>query len=76
MKRYAQFSSAAIQMGVIILAGVYAGQYLDEKYNADKKYFTLTLSLLSVAVALYVVLKKVMKISKEMEDERNQNNKK
>ncbi len=72
MKRYAQFSSAAIQMGVIILLGVYLGKYLDDFYNTEKKYFTLVFSLLSVAASLYLVLKKVMKISKEMEEEQKQ----
>ena len=50
-----------IQMGLIIFAGVYGGIKLDEKLELDFPLFTLIFSLLSVAAALYVVLKDFIK---------------
>jgi len=47
----------AIKMGVVILAGVMGGQYLDEKYQNESPWITIVLSLASVAVAIYIVIK-------------------
>jgi len=47
----------AIKMGVVILAGVMGGQYLDERYQTESPWITIILSLLSVAVAIYIVIK-------------------
>lgn len=59
---YVQYSGMAIQMVVIILAGVWGGKQLD-KWLEFKKFpvFTLILSLLSVFGAVYYVVKDFLK---------------
>jgi F0F1-type ATP synthase assembly protein I len=47
----------AIKMGIVILAGVMGGQYLDEKYQNESPWITIVLSLVSVAIAIYIVIK-------------------
>jgi uncharacterized membrane protein YfcA len=49
----------ATKMAVIILAGVWFGRWLDE--GRSFPVFTLVFSLLSVAMAIYVVIKDTSK---------------
>tara|TARA_B100000614_G_scaffold213723_1_gene197534 strand:- start:792 stop:1010 length:219 start_codon:yes stop_codon:yes gene_type:complete len=57
LRAYAKFSSIGLQMLVIIAAGSFFGVYLDK--NTDTNYYTTTLSLVSVFVAIIFVLKKI-----------------
>jgi F0F1-type ATP synthase assembly protein I len=61
---YAQLSSMAIQMGVTIAAGVLAGDWLDEHYQNKTPIWTIVLSLFSIAIAFYFVIKGAKKLSK------------
>lgn len=54
---YAKYSSLAIQMMVIIIAGTLGGLKLDQYLSLKFPIFTLILSLVSVFGALYVALK-------------------
>lgn len=47
----------AIKMGVVIFAGVYGGILLDEKFRLATPWWTIVLSLVSVAIAIYIVIK-------------------
>jgi len=47
-------------MAVIIAAGTFFGDYLDKKDTSDIPIYTIILSLLSIFLALYYVLKKVI----------------
>ena len=67
MNSYARFSSAGIQMGLIIALSAWGGSALDEKQNNEKPIFTIIFSLLGVALGLYVLLKQVIKISRDKE---------
>jgi len=58
------FMNIPIQMGVIIFAFSYLGIWLDEKYT-NSSVFTIVLSLLSVFIALYNVIRQVKNINKE-----------
>ncbi len=60
---FLRLSGVAAQMGVTIFLGAYAGKQLDEHYPSDKKWFTIGLTLLAVAIALYNVLRQVNKIN-------------
>ena len=63
LSQFLKFSNIAIQMGVIIGFGTFAGSRLDlwlEKENL----FTVLLSLLGVFGALYHVINEVIKLSK------------
>ena len=56
---YAKFSGVAFQMIAIIGLGTYGGVKLDEKYPNKHSLFTIILSLASVAMAMYYVIKQV-----------------
>jgi len=57
-------------MGVTVFLGAYLGKFLDNKYPSDKKWFTIGLTILAVAISLYNVLRQVNKINQE-DDNKN-----
>ena len=57
---YARYSSMAIQMLAIILAGVFAGYKLDQWLHT-KPILTVILSIVSVALSIYFVTKDLMR---------------
>lgn len=61
LNAYAKYSSLAIQMAVIIGGGCYGGFKLDEYYRNSTPVFTIVLSLVSIAFAMYIVLKDLIK---------------
>lgn len=65
--KYLRFSSVGIQMGIIIGGCAFLGNYLDEKYNNNTAWWTLGLSLFGVVAGLYIMIKEVVKITKEDE---------
>lgn len=52
------YSGMAIQMGVVIAAGAFGGLKLDEVLHASP-CFTIVCSLLSIALAMYVMIHKL-----------------
>lgn len=58
-KKWVALVNIPFQMGVIILAGVYLGLWLDEKYSNGGNLFTIIFSLLAVFIALYNVIRQV-----------------
>jgi F0F1-type ATP synthase assembly protein I len=58
---YIKYSNLAIQMAVTIGLGAWGGQKLDKHYQTSKPVFTIVLSLLGIAAALYFVLKDFIK---------------
>lgn len=63
--KFARLSGVGLQMGATIFLGAYAGKYLDEKFPSNKKWFTIGLTLFSVGLALYNVLRQVNKLNSE-----------
>jgi len=63
-KKWLAFINIPIQMGVIIFVFSYLGIWLDENYT-DSSVFTIVLSLLSVFIALYNVIRQVKNLNKE-----------
>lgn len=53
------------QMGFIIFAGVYFGNWLDEKQQNENSLYTIIFSLLAVFIALYNVIQQVKNLNKE-----------
>ena len=49
---YLRYSALGLQMGGIILAGVFGGRWLDKLLHWEFPVFTLALSLLSIAGAM------------------------
>jgi len=66
LKPYIIYSSISIQMAVIIIAGVFFGDYLDNKNQLNIPIYTIIFSLLSVFLALYYVLKKITNYDKKI----------
>lgn len=60
-RNLAKFSSLAFQMAFIIGGGTFLGDYLDENQENAFPLWTLILSLTSVGLALYYVLKEIIK---------------
>lgn len=52
------------QMGIIIFSFTYLGMWLDEKYT-NSSVFTIVLSLLSVFISLYNIIRQVKNLNKE-----------
>ena len=59
--KFLLLTNLAIQMGVIITVGVFLGDYLDSKAHNQTRWWTLFLSILSISVAFYQVLKTLKK---------------
>lgn len=64
--KYARFSAIVIQMGIIIGLFSWLGTYLDKTQETGKMW-TVILSLSGVTIALYLIIKEVIKIGKEDE---------
>jgi len=60
MKNYAKYSGLAFEMLGIIFLGTFAGKKIDEKTASDFPLWTLILSIFSIGVALYVVIRSVL----------------
>jgi F0F1-type ATP synthase assembly protein I len=52
-----RYSGMAIKMAAVIAAGVFGGQYLDEKLELETPWFTLLFSIVGVAMAIVVVIR-------------------
>lgn len=61
--KFLKLSNAGIQMGLIIGGFAWLGNYLDNKYQNDKKLWTVILSLLGVAIGIYIIIKEVMNLT-------------
>ncbi len=57
---YLKYSGMAIQMGVVILIGTFAGQKLDTYFQTERPYLTVLMALLSIFAALYLTLKDIL----------------
>ncbi len=68
---FLRFSTVAIQMGVVIAVFTYAGKYLDEKFPVYPHLFTVVLSLFGIGGSLYMVIREVMQMSKNNEQQNN-----
>jgi ATP synthase protein I len=61
LNNYARYTGVAFQMIIIILAGVYGGIKTDKWLNTGKPVFTAIFSLLGVVIAIYTVIKDLIK---------------
>ncbi len=61
LNNYAKYTSIGFQMIVIILAGVFGGIKTDKWLNTNKPVFTAIFSLLAVVLAIYYVIKDLIK---------------
>lgn len=61
LKNYAKYSNLAFQMAIIIAGGVIGGYYIDKSLVWDFPIFTLLLSFFSVAAAIYIAVKDLLR---------------
>lgn len=61
LESYARYSSLAFQMFAIIGIGIYGGVKLDEWLKIGFPVFTVLLSIISVAAAIYTAVKDLIK---------------
>ena len=57
---YGKYTSIAFQMITIILVGVFGGHYLDKLINLKFPVFTVILSIASVIISIYFVVKDLL----------------
>lgn len=61
LNSYARYTSVAFQMLVIILAGVFGGRELDKWIELQFPVFTLVLTIIAVVLAIYTVIKDLIR---------------
>ena len=61
LESYARYSSLAFQMFAIIGLGIYGGFKLDQWLKMKFPVFTVLLSIISVAAAIYTAVKDLLK---------------
>ncbi|NVO19764.1 MAG: AtpZ/AtpI family protein [Bacteroidetes bacterium] len=61
LEGYARYTNLAFQMFAIIGIGIFAGVKLDQWLNLSFPVFTLILSILSVAAAIYSAIKDLIR---------------
>jgi F0F1-type ATP synthase assembly protein I len=59
LNKYVQYSGLAIQIVAVVIIGVLAGKWLDEKMGNPKPLATIFLTLTSIVSSLYYLVKKV-----------------
>ena len=60
MSAYVKYSSMAIQMGLIITLSSLGGMKLDQYLKTSFPFFTLSFSMVSVGVAVYLAIKDII----------------
>lgn len=65
LSKWVALMNIPFQMGIIIFAFTYLGMWLDEKYSNNSSTWTIVLSLLSVFIALYNVIRQVKNLNKK-----------
>lgn len=65
LNSYAKYSGLVIQMVAIIAIGTFIGVKLDDKYPNENNLFTLILTLLSVIISIYYVIRRIILVSKD-----------
>ncbi|WP_294673386.1 AtpZ/AtpI family protein [uncultured Fluviicola sp.] len=69
LKNYVRFTGAAFQMAGTIVATAFLGVWLDKKFNAGGNMWTLICTLTGVVVSMYIIIKEVIDMSKEKDNE-------
>lgn len=56
-RTFLAYTNIAVKMILIILAGVYSGIKLDAYFEVKSSIFTLVMSIVSVAAAMYIIIR-------------------
>jgi MFS-type transporter involved in bile tolerance (Atg22 family) len=68
VNNYIKYTQIGFQMAVVITLGAFGGKKLDEYIKLNTPVFTIILSLLSIAAALYLALKDFIFPKKDNDD--------
>lgn len=68
---YAKYSSLALQMGVIIVAGAFGGKELDKLVDWKFPVFTLVLTILAVIGAVFYGIREILIMNKSKKKDNN-----
>ena len=61
LNSYIKYTSLTTQMAVIIAVGTFFGEHLDDQSkNSNSKIYTIIFSLISIFLAMYYVIKKII----------------
>lgn len=63
VSNFAKYSTLAMQMGVVIGAFAFLGDYIDDKYSFKNPVFTIILSLFGVFGSMYILLKGIKNLN-------------
>jgi len=66
LNAFARYSGIAFQMGITIYLGNLLGVWLDEKYDNKEELYTKVVTLIAVFLSMYLVIKQVVRDSKNM----------
>ena len=64
-KRFIVLIAVASQMGITIFLGANLGKFLDAKYQTEKAWFTIVLTLFGLLASLYSVLQTLNKLNND-----------
>lgn len=67
-KKWLELVNIPFQMGLIIYLFTLLGTWLDVRFKTENNVFTIVLSLFSVCMALYNVIKQVQDLNKNNND--------
>lgn len=62
-KYLAAAGDAAVSLTILILAGIYGGQWLDEKFHTTP-WLSLTLAIAGLSLGLWRIISKTMKLDR------------
>lgn len=63
--KWLRFSGIAIQMGVVIWLGNILGKYIDTKTERSDELWSKIITLIAVLLAMFSVIREVIKIGKD-----------
>ena len=64
-KRFIVLIAVASQMGITIFLGATLGKFLDAKYQTEKAWFTIALTLFALLISLYSILQTLNKLNND-----------
>jgi len=67
---YLRFTSVGIQMGAIIGGMVWLGVYLQDRFSPSGMWYKVGFSLFGVVAAVYLIIREVIQLSKDQENEK------
>lgn len=63
LNHFLALTGAGLQMGIIIFAGANLGKYLDSYFGLAKKWFTIGLTLFSIVISFYFLMKQLKRLN-------------